>query len=89
MWLIIQENNPIWYFDGTGNINKKLPLQKDPHFFAMVCHDLHNKQLIPHFEFVTTDQTEFSINIFLQKAKNLMKQTQTLPKNLFIIAPII
>ena len=45
MWLIIQENNPIWYFDGTGNINKKLPLQKDPHFFAMVCHDLLNKQL--------------------------------------------
>ena len=89
MWLIIQQHNPIWYFDATSNINKKLPLQKDPDFYAMVCHDRQNRQLIPLFEFVTTDQTEFSINIYLQKAKNLIKQTQTLPKNMFIIAPII
>jgi hypothetical protein len=89
MWLIIQQQNPIWYFDATSNINKKLPLQKDPDFYAMVCHDKQNRQLIPLFEFVTTDQTEFSINIYLQKAKNLIKQTQTLPKNMFIIAPII
>jgi hypothetical protein len=89
MWLIIQQTNPIWYFDGTSNINKKLPLQKDPHFFSMICHDKQNRQLIPLFEFVTTDHTQFSLNIYLQKAKNLMKETNSFPKNSFLIAPII
>ena len=50
------------------SLNKKLPLQKN----ATVCHDELTRQLIPIFEFVTTDQTEFSINIYLQKAKNLI-----------------
>ena len=63
MWIIIQKNNPIWYFDGTANINKKIPTQKDPHFFSMVCFDKQLRQLIQIFEFVTTDHSTFIIQI--------------------------
>ena len=89
MWIIIQKNNPIWYFDGTANINKKIPTQKDPHFFSMVCFDKQLRQLIPIFEFVTTDHSAFSLVTYLQQAKNLIAQKQYTPKYSFMIAPII
>ena len=89
MWYIIQKIQPIWFFDGTGTINKKLPSQKDPHFFSMVCHDKKRRQLVPVFEFVSTDQHDNTLSIYLQRAISIMEKTQTISKRLFLIAPIV
>jgi hypothetical protein len=64
--------DPIWFFDGTGQIIKK-PDQNDSHFFSVIAHDSSNKKFIPVFEFVSTDHTASQLSYYLG-SKMLQKQ---------------
>ncbi|RNA17164.1 mitogen-activated kinase kinase kinase kinase 3 [Brachionus plicatilis] len=39
MWGVIQENNPVWFFDATGKLMLKLKDQQEILLYSIVCHD--------------------------------------------------
>ena len=65
MWKIIKNKNPIWYFDSTGNIIKRVNDQKLPYYYSIVCHDNEFKQIIEIYSFVTTNQNVQSVSKYL------------------------
>jgi len=69
MWKIARQENPIWYFDATGSINKDVEGQKKPMFYALVFHDTTHKSIIPFAEFVTTANDQTSISKYLCSIK--------------------
>ena len=62
MWLSIQAKSPIWYFDATGSIIKKIAKQSLPYLYSIVTHDESTKSIIPIAEFITTSHTSLSIS---------------------------
>jgi hypothetical protein len=61
MWQYIQERHPIWYFDATGSVMKKIGRQSMPYLYSIVCHDAFTKSIIPVAEFFTTSHSSLSI----------------------------
>ena len=61
MWQYIQERHPIWYFDATGSVMKKIGTQSMPYLYSIVCHDAFTKSIIPVAEFFTTSHSSLSI----------------------------
>ena len=89
MWLIIQESNPIWYFDSTGSILVNVPDQQhSPFLYSLVCHDVKNKAIIPVCEFILTNHDADTISTYLFFLKRKIMREITF-KNKFPIAPII
>lgn len=39
IWKIVQQLNPVWFFDASGEIHRKIPSQPYPLFYSMVFHD--------------------------------------------------
>jgi len=89
MWFQIQLFEPIWFFDGTGSINKKLPDQNDSHFFSVIAHDKVNKKLMPIFEFVSTDHTASQLSFFLEKALICIESAIGIKKDHILVPPVI
>ena len=54
MWAIVQDKNPIWYFDATGGIINNVKGQKKPLLYSLVFHDKENQLILPVSEFFTT-----------------------------------
>lgn len=73
LWKKIQtiaSSTLVWHFDATGTIHAKIKGQKKPFYYAIVLH--HQKLLIPLFEFVTTQNDEYSIASYLFKFKTIL-----------------
>ena len=88
MWSIVKNKNPVWYFDATGSIHTKVNGQKAIFLYSAVCHDTVKKQIIPVFEFITTNHTGESIGKYISFAISKISQNIGSDKN-FSIAPII
>ena len=73
IWLKILELNPIWYFDATGSILKKITNQNQPLLYSIVCHDPLNEQIIPIFEFHTTSHNDITISRYLIYLKKTLE----------------
>jgi hypothetical protein len=71
MWSIVQKRNPIWYFDSTGSIIKKIDKQKNPFLYSFVCHDTDNMTIFPVADFVTTSHTSLNISCFIFRIKKI------------------
>lgn len=54
IWNNVREFNPIWFFDATGSIHKKVFDQPKPYLCSMVCRDVKKKLIIPVADFLTT-----------------------------------
>ena len=65
MWKKIRETDPIWYFDATGGIHKKVNGQKQLLMYSIVCHDKKNKSLVPMVDFFTTSEDQTTIISYL------------------------
>jgi hypothetical protein len=93
MWIIIQKKWPIWYFDATGSICKKIENQKLPYLYSIVAHDYESKNIIPISEFLTTSHTQMNISLNLMQIKNFFLKYSSLSGKKFgfqyPIAPII
>lgn len=61
----MEKYNPIWYFDATGSILKKVPNQGDCKLYSIVCHDNTKRKIIPVAEFFTTDHHAYNISKYL------------------------
>ena len=68
MWNKIQDYSPVFYFDATGGLFKRIKNQKAPNWYSMCCHDKKNNKIVPVFEFITTDQPTNNLSIYLKKA---------------------
>ena len=89
MWLIVQERYPIWYFDATGGIIKKIKGQAKPLLYSLVFHDKDKKLILPLTEFITTANDSKSISSYLADVKmELLKKIPT-RAGAFQLAPII
>ena len=88
MWLIIQESNPIWYFDATGSIIKKVRNQIMPFLYSIVMHDKKNKSIIPVAEFISSCQNETWISHNLYFIKSIFLHN-IIEKNKFKLAPLM
>ena len=51
MWEIIQQENPIWFFDATGSMLKDKPSNKEILLYSIICYDQTKHNLIPVAEF--------------------------------------
>ena len=69
MWKKAKIQNPIWYFDATGSINKDVEGQKKPFFYSMAFHDSLHTSIIPFAEFVTTANDQNTISKYLSSIK--------------------
>ena len=88
IWKIIQKINPIWYFDATGSMHKRLEEQGPVYLYTFVCHDYIKQIIIPIALFLTTEHTTSSISQYLLniKAKFLLCSTNN---DSFPVAPIV
>ena len=73
--------NPVWFFDATGSIHRKINRQAKPFFYSIVCHDTCNKVIIPVAEFVTTSKNQITIANFLSELKLRINMATT--KNIY------
>ena len=79
--------NPIWYFDATGSVIKKVKSQM--HFlYSIVMHDSNEKQILPLAEFVSCSQNQTWVCKNLFFIKEILKQNIR-NKNKYVLAPII
>ncbi|CAF0972658.1 unnamed protein product [Brachionus calyciflorus] len=63
---------PIWFFDATGNVMKKVKGQKAAYLYSIVCHDKGNRNIVPVVEFITTCHSTLSISKYLFSIKSLI-----------------
>jgi len=75
------EINPIWFFDATGSIHRKINRQPKPFFYSVVCHDNNKKNIIPIAEFITTSNNQITIANFLSEIKLRISMATT--KNVY------
>ena len=88
MWAIVQDKNPIWYFDATGGIINNVKGQKKPLLYSLVFHDKENQLILPVSEFFTTANDARTISTYLVQIK-LALQNKIPKTKSFQIAPII
>jgi len=69
IWLQVREINPIWFFDATGSIHRKVNRQNKPFFYSAVCHDTIKKVIVPVAEFLTTSNSQITIGNYLSEIK--------------------
>ncbi|CAF0878791.1 unnamed protein product [Brachionus calyciflorus] len=67
MWEIVRENNPIWFFDATGNLMTRLKNQKEILLYTILVHDTRNKTSFPVADFLSSANDSISIYSFLIK----------------------
>ena len=65
----VRKFNPVWFFDATGLIHRKINRQAKPFFYSIVCHDTVKKSIIPVAEFVTTSNSQNTISQYLLEIK--------------------
>ena len=87
MWSSVRKTNPVWYFDSTGNVIKKIENQSEPFLYSIVFHDKQKKLIFPLAEFISTAHDSHSISGFLYTIK--LELERSLKKESFQIAPII
>ena len=87
MWTQIKNRNPIWYFDASGSIMKDVE-NKRVFIYSLVCYDEENANVIPVSEFLTNEQTQSIIKLFLFMFKNILKNNIKVANSL-IWAPIV
>ena len=87
MWSLIQNVNPVWFFDATGSILADVPLNNSPLLYSIVCYDNDTNSIIPVAEFFTTCQETTTICQFLMVIKNKIEMYTSGKK--FAIAPVI
>ena len=87
MWNLVQNINPIWFFDATGSILADVPLNNSPLLYSIVCYDNDTNSIIPIAEFFTTCQEATTICQFLLVIKNKIEMYISGKK--FAIAPVI
>ena len=46
IWKKVENINPVWFFDATGNINKRVQGNATPLFYSIVCHDFVSLKFI-------------------------------------------
>jgi hypothetical protein len=66
----VQKSYPVWYFDATGDIFKKVKTQTDPLIYSVVFHDMSNKTILPICDFLTTSHGSDQISIYLKILKD-------------------
>jgi hypothetical protein len=74
LWLSIKKKYPIWFFDATGNVLKRINGQNSPLLYSLVCHDKEKKLILPVADFITTCQTIQSITKHLTSIKFYVEQ---------------
>ncbi|CAF1077539.1 unnamed protein product [Brachionus calyciflorus] len=67
MWEMVRENNPIWFFDATGNIMTKLKNQKEILLYTILAQDKTKKTSFPVADFLSSANDSISIYSFLNK----------------------
>ena len=87
MWSLIQNVNPIWFFDATGSILADVPLNNSPLLYSIVSYDTDTNSIIPVAEFLTTFQECTTICQYLLDIKNKIEQYISGKK--YAIAPVI
>lgn len=65
---------PVWFFDATGSILKKIKNQNKAFHYSLVFHDRDFKCILPAAEFITTNHTSASISQFLFLIKKIFQQ---------------
>ena len=88
MWSVIKVSNPVWFVDATGGVHSKVNGQKAPFLYSAVCHDEKKKQIIPVFEFISTEHTGESIAKYMTFAISRIVQN-TKSNEPFSVAPVI
>ncbi len=73
IWDIIKTFNPVWYFDATGSIMKKMD-NKEPFLYSIVCYDRDNKQIVSIADFMTLSNTSLSISKYLFSISTYLSQ---------------
>ena len=74
MWKKAKVENPIWYFDATGSINKEVFDQKKPFFYSLAFHDSSHTSIIPFAEFVTTANDQNTISKYLSTIRTKLEE---------------
>ena len=87
MWSSVRERCPVWYFDSTGGVIKKVKNQSAPFLFSIVFHDRDKKLILPLAEFISTAHDSRTISSYLYTIKYEIERT--LNKKTFRVAPII
>ena len=87
MWSSVRERFPVWYFDSSGGVIKKVENQSAPFLFSIVFHDKDKKLIMPLAEFISTAHDSHVISGYLYTIK--LELERTLSKKSFQIAPII
>jgi hypothetical protein len=87
IWQFVQNKWPIWYFDATGGILKKVNKQKNVLLYSLVMHDKVNKKICPLADFFTTGHDAENIASYLRLIKNQLEKSIT--KRNFQYAPVI
>ncbi len=88
IWSQIQQYQFIWNFDASGSIIEDVKGQKKPYLYSMVSHDELNNNIIPMFQFVTTDHTFINISSYLSTIRKVFEKYKK-SRNLFAFAPVI
>jgi hypothetical protein len=39
IWSEIISSNPVWYFDATNDVHKRIEKNREPLFYSIVCHE--------------------------------------------------
>jgi hypothetical protein len=85
---LVQETNPIWHLDSTGNVIENVNGQSPPFLYSLVFQDTKNNRVLPVAELITTAHDSHSISGYLSIIK--MELQRTIPKKRgFQHAPII
>jgi len=74
MWLLIQKEWPIVYFDATGNVCKKIENQKIPYFYSLTMYDRTAKSIVSIADFITTCHTTSNVCLFLYQIKFFLQK---------------
>ena len=73
----MRKQNDIWFFDSTGCVFRNVSGQKQPYYYAIVCHDEINQHIIPVAEFVSTSHSSLAISKFLMEINSIFEQNMT------------
>lgn len=90
IWNKIKLENPVFYFDATGNIHTKIKGQSMPYLYTIAIHDKEKKRILSFADFITTCHTSVNVSKYLTSIKNLMTDNREITNaTQFLIAPIV
>ena len=74
MWKSSRSHCFAWFLDATSSILKDIQKQKSPFFYSFVFHDKPRKKIISIYDFVTTDNTQTSLECFMLNFKSFVQR---------------